>query len=170
MRQYKFSLYHAQCTASRNLIGLRQFSTSSRNTSSFKRVHVSVPTENIITSTSSSFQSPHHHILSNPLASLHSRGMLQATTTGAYESFIIQDDSANDKDDQLLVRYHHQKQETVYCGFDPTAISLHLGNLLPFMSALWFAVNGHRFIAVVREVEESVKRVSTLEEILTCPF
>jgi len=38
---------------------------------------------------------------------------------------------------------------TCYIGFDPTAISLHVGNLLPIMSLAHMQINGHRPIAVV---------------------
>jgi tyrosyl-tRNA synthetase len=38
---------------------------------------------------------------------------------------------------------------TVYCGFDPTASSLHLGNLVPVMALAHFQRCGHRPIALV---------------------
>jgi tyrosyl-tRNA synthetase len=38
---------------------------------------------------------------------------------------------------------------TVYCGFDPTAPSLHLGNLVPLMGLAHFQRAGHRVIEVV---------------------
>lgn len=38
---------------------------------------------------------------------------------------------------------------TVYCGFDPTADSLHLGNFVPIMVLAWFQKLGHRPIALV---------------------
>lgn len=38
---------------------------------------------------------------------------------------------------------------TVYCGFDPTAESLHLGNLLGLIVLSWFLRCGHRAIAVL---------------------
>lgn len=37
---------------------------------------------------------------------------------------------------------------TVYCGFDPTADSLHLGNLLGIIVLTWFARAGHKVIAL----------------------
>src|SRR5579862_3592287 len=36
-----------------------------------------------------------------------------------------------------------------YCGFDPTAVSLHVGNLVPVMLLLHLARAGHRAIALV---------------------
>src|SRR5262249_55001993 len=38
---------------------------------------------------------------------------------------------------------------TVYCGFDPTADSLHIGNLVPLLLLRRFQLYGHRPIALV---------------------
>ena len=38
---------------------------------------------------------------------------------------------------------------TVYCGFDPTAESLHLGNLLGIVVLTWFQRCGHRPVALL---------------------
>jgi tyrosyl-tRNA synthetase len=38
---------------------------------------------------------------------------------------------------------------TVYCGFDPTAASLHVGNLVPLLLLRRFQLAGHRVIALV---------------------
>ncbi len=38
---------------------------------------------------------------------------------------------------------------TLYCGFDPTSDSLHIGHLLPLMTLKRFQLKGHRPIAVV---------------------
>ena len=38
---------------------------------------------------------------------------------------------------------------TVYCGFDPTADSLHIGNLVPLLMLRRFQIHGHRPIALV---------------------
>ncbi|OAY62593.1 Tyrosine--tRNA ligase, chloroplastic/mitochondrial [Ananas comosus] len=38
---------------------------------------------------------------------------------------------------------------TVYCGFDPTAESLHLGNLLGIIVLSWFQRCGHKAVAVI---------------------
>ncbi|RWS11379.1 tyrosine--tRNA ligase-like protein [Dinothrombium tinctorium] len=43
------------------------------------------------------------------------------------------------------------KQQTFYAGFDPTADSLHLGNMLVLMALLHCARNGHRVICVIGE-------------------
>ena len=37
---------------------------------------------------------------------------------------------------------------TLYCGFDPTADSLHVGNLVPLIALRRFQMFGHRPIAV----------------------
>ncbi|MDR2734041.1 MAG: tyrosine--tRNA ligase [Spirochaetota bacterium] len=36
-----------------------------------------------------------------------------------------------------------------YCGFDPTAESLHVGHLIPIMALAWFERSGHRPIALL---------------------
>lgn len=40
-------------------------------------------------------------------------------------------------------------KKAVYCGFDPTADSLHLGNLLAIMTLAWCQRCGHRPVAIV---------------------
>jgi tyrosyl-tRNA synthetase len=48
------------------------------------------------------------------------------------------------------LRDHLARQPvTVYCGFDPTASSLHLGNLVPIMGLAHFQRAGHRVIEVI---------------------
>ena len=42
-----------------------------------------------------------------------------------------------------------EKPLAVYCGFDPTASSLHLGNLVAIMGMAWFQKCGHTPVAVV---------------------
>src|SRR5213596_2636374 len=37
---------------------------------------------------------------------------------------------------------------TLYCGFDPTADSLHVGNLMPLLALRRFQLSGHHPIAV----------------------
>ncbi len=48
-----------------------------------------------------------------------------------------------------LSRVCAQEQLSVYCGFDPTAESLHLGNLLGIIVLSWFQRCGHRPIALL---------------------
>lgn len=42
-----------------------------------------------------------------------------------------------------------QESLTLYCGFDPTAESLHIGNLLPIMGLIHFQRHGHSPIVLV---------------------
>ncbi|CAE6452717.1 unnamed protein product [Rhizoctonia solani] len=42
-----------------------------------------------------------------------------------------------------------EKPITLYCGVDPTAPSIHVGNLVSFMSVLHFHVRGHRVLPLV---------------------
>ncbi|MFM2142821.1 MAG: hypothetical protein RLZZ476_1365, partial [Verrucomicrobiota bacterium] len=39
--------------------------------------------------------------------------------------------------------------QTFYCGFDPTADSLHIGNLLPLMALRRVQEHGHKAIAIL---------------------
>lgn len=47
--------------------------------------------------------------------------------------------------DQLLT----EREVDLYCGFDPTASSLQVGNLLPLMALAFFRRHGHRPMAIV---------------------
>jgi tyrosyl-tRNA synthetase len=42
-----------------------------------------------------------------------------------------------------------QEQRSVYVGVDPSAESLHVGNLLPLLAALHFLQHGHRVVVVI---------------------
>ncbi|KAI5614875.1 tyrosine--tRNA ligase, mitochondrial [Silurus asotus] len=70
------------------------------------------------------------------LSSLHKRGLLK-------ESF--PENAAQVRLPPLL----HASPQTVYCGFDPTADSLHAGHLLPLVGLLHFRNAGHQVIAVL---------------------
>ncbi len=48
-----------------------------------------------------------------------------------------------------LERHLASGVRTLYCGFDPTAESLHIGNLLPLLALRRFQLAGHRPIALV---------------------
>jgi len=43
----------------------------------------------------------------------------------------------------------------VYVGFDPSASSLHVGNLLPLICMLHFKQAGHHALALVREIVDA---------------
>lgn len=77
--------------------------------------------------------------MSAALAALRARGMLAATThqnAGAALDALLQGSSAT--------------AAGVYCGFDPTADSLHLGNLLQGIALRHFQRAGLRPILLVR--------------------
>lgn len=67
----------------------------------------------------------------NVVAILRARGLVQDITSPELEDIASQE--------SLLV----------YCGFDPTAESLHLGNLLGIMVLAWFQRCGHRPVALL---------------------
>lgn len=50
-------------------------------------------------------------------------------------------------DDQLVS--HLAEPRTLYCGFDPTADSLHIGSLVPLLALRRFQLAGHKPIALV---------------------
>lgn len=52
-------------------------------------------------------------------------------------------------DEETLAKRLSDGSVAFYCGYDPTATSLHAGNLVPLSVATRLARAGHRFIAVV---------------------
>ena len=68
--------------------------------------------------------------MSNIIQTLRERGFIEATTSD---------------DLQVLA----QDSMKVYCGFDPTSDSLHLGNLVAMMGLAWFQRFGHTPVAVM---------------------
>lgn len=52
-------------------------------------------------------------------------------------------------DEEGLKKHLSQEQVTLYCGFDPTGDSLHIGHLLPVLILKRFQQAGHRPIALV---------------------
>ncbi|MCK5344240.1 MAG: tyrosine--tRNA ligase, partial [Candidatus Heimdallarchaeota archaeon] len=69
--------------------------------------------------------------MSGLLAELKARGFIEAQT--------------DEKFDEIL----EKKKFTLYCGFDPTADSLHIGSLLPIMALRHFQKAGHKPIIVM---------------------
>jgi len=51
--------------------------------------------------------------------------------------------------EDLLIDHLGSGARTVYCGFDPTADSLHIGNLVPLLALRRFQLAGHRPILLV---------------------
>lgn len=54
-----------------------------------------------------------------------------------------------DVTDLELLKESSKKKMTLYCGFDPTADSLHIGHLVPVLMLKRFHDHGHRVIALV---------------------
>ncbi|MBR7553762.1 tyrosine--tRNA ligase [Allobacillus sp. GCM10007491] len=52
-------------------------------------------------------------------------------------------------DEEGLRKHLEENQVSLYCGFDPTADSLHIGHLLPILMLKRFQMAGHRPIALV---------------------
>ncbi|KAK5927681.1 hypothetical protein CgunFtcFv8_012813 [Champsocephalus gunnari] len=77
--------------------------------------------------------SPAHNGL---LFTLNKRGILKNS---------FPEDAAQDRLPRLL----QSGAQTVYCGFDPTADSLHVGNLLAIIGLLHFRSAGHHVLAVL---------------------
>ena len=65
------------------------------------------------------------------LEELRWRGFLEATTSDDLDAFLT------------------EAPRTIYVGFDPTADSLHLGNLIPVMGLGWAQVYGHRPLVLI---------------------
>ncbi|MFT5560336.1 MAG: tyrosyl-tRNA synthetase, partial [Litorivivens sp.] len=51
--------------------------------------------------------------------------------------------------EEVLTTHLEGESRTVYCGFDPTADSLHIGNLVPLLALRRFQMAGHRPILLV---------------------
>ncbi len=51
--------------------------------------------------------------------------------------------------DSEIEKYLEENKVTVYCGFDPTAESLHIGNLVPLMGLAHFQRCGHTVLPLV---------------------
>jgi tyrosyl-tRNA synthetase len=66
------------------------------------------------------------------LQELHDRGLIAQTTAG-----------------ETLAEHLNSASRTLYCGFDPTADSLHIGSLVPLLMLRRFQLAGHKPIALV---------------------
>ncbi|XP_071939747.1 tyrosine--tRNA ligase, chloroplastic/mitochondrial-like [Coffea arabica] len=73
---------------------------------------------------------------SNVVEILEQRGLLESLTSDSLRS-VCSSSAPN------------QPPLRVYCGFDPTADSLHLGNLLGIIVLSWFLRCGHRAVALI---------------------
>lgn len=79
-----------------------------------------------------------HNAKETFLDTLEKRNMVQATTSSALRSHM-----ASTKDGAFVPR-------TVYAGVDPSAASIHVGNLLPLLALLHCALYGHTALVLVR--------------------
>ena len=52
-------------------------------------------------------------------------------------------------DEVALAKHLADNQVTLYCGFDPTSDSLHVGNLIPMICLMRFKQHGHNPLALV---------------------
>jgi tyrosyl-tRNA synthetase len=66
------------------------------------------------------------------LADLDARGLIAQTTA-----------------QEELHQHLNEKSQTVYCGFDPTADSLHIGSLVPLLAMKRFQMAGHKPLLLV---------------------
>ena len=61
-----------------------------------------------------------------------------------YSGMIAQISSEDD-----LLQHLESGSRSVYCGFDPTADSLHIGNLVPLLALKKFQMAGHKPILLM---------------------
>lgn len=71
-------------------------------------------------------------MVTNVIQQLHERGLIAQIT-----------------DEASLIKRLQQGQLALYCGFDPTAESLHLGHLVPLLCLKRFQLAGHKPVALV---------------------
>ena len=70
--------------------------------------------------------------MKNVIEALRARGLVEAETNPALSEIV-----------------EKNKPISLYCGFDPTADSLHLGHMMGIMGLAWFLKFGHRPVALV---------------------
>ena len=83
---------------------------------------------------------------------------------------------AQTTDQEALSALLNEKSITLYCGFDPTADSLHIGHLLPVLTLRRFQMAGHQPVALVggatgmigdpsfKAVERSLNSADTVQQ------
>jgi tyrosyl-tRNA synthetase len=92
---------------------------------------VAPPRKLTITTNPISQEFPMSSVDTSLFADLQARGLVAQTTgSGELESYL-------------------SEARTLYCGFDPTAHSLHIGSLVPLLALKRFQLAGHRPIALV---------------------
>ncbi|XP_061532744.1 tyrosine--tRNA ligase, mitochondrial [Phycodurus eques] len=68
---------------------------------------------------------------------------------GLYKRGIVKESFPDDAAHERLPALLQSGAQTVYCGFDPTADSLHVGNLLALIGLLHFRSAGHHVLVVL---------------------
>lgn len=79
------------------------------------------------------------------LQELQDRGLIAQTTGG-----------------DALAEHLNSGSRTLYCGFDPTADSLHIGSLVPLLMLKRFQLAGHKPIALVGGATGLIDRKSVV--------
>ncbi|ODV81789.1 tyrosyl-tRNA synthetase [Suhomyces tanzawaensis NRRL Y-17324] len=97
------------------------------------------------TSTSTVTIIPPVHAITNPD---HHAADIEAPLVGYLQSRYLVESITNDELFELSLNTSGKKFK-LYCGADPTATSLHLGNLLPLMVLLHFHLRGHDVVGLV---------------------
>ncbi|CZT09523.1 hypothetical protein WAI453_004775 [Rhynchosporium graminicola] len=71
-------------------------------------------------------------------------------------------------DRDALDKYMTEKRVGAYVGVDPTAASLHVGHLLPFMSIFWMYVHGYHTVSLLggatAKIGDPTDRLTTREQ------
>lgn len=80
-------------------------------------------------------------VSSNVIDTLESRGFIAALTKSVSSSDLT--------DTSPEIRRHVTRQSCIYGGVDPSAKSLHVGNLVALMGLLHFKLAGHNVLALV---------------------
>lgn len=99
----------------------------------------------------------------NVVRELEQRGMLSELTRYARRPFRSTESAGVDKAFRVrsrAARQHVEKPTTVYLGVDPSARSLHVGNLLALIGLLHFRLYGHNAVALVCAVTYHLVRGS----------
>lgn len=93
------------------------------------------------------------HISSRSIVDmLESRGMVQAMTSRALKEHLATTDDSG-----------HLLSRTIYTGVDPSAASLHVGNLLPLVALFHCAMHGHKALVLVRTHQLTPRSVALQE-------
>ena len=61
-----------------------------------------------------------------------------------------------------IAAYLEKGQRTIYAGFDPTACSLHIGNLMVICGLLHAQKAGHKTIGIIKLLMDLVSQISVL--------